>query len=50
MTETQCCGQCRHHKYMELEEFMCDNENSEGYGLGTAYDDCCEEFEEREGE
>ena len=29
-------------------EFMCDNENSEGYGLSTAYDDCCEEFEERE--
>ena len=48
MSEMQCCGQCRHHKPMAQDEFMCDNENSEGYGLSTAYDDCCEEFEERE--
>jgi len=28
--------------------FMYDNEDREGYGLETQYDDCCEEFEERE--
>ena len=49
MPETQCCGQYRHHKPMAQDEFMCDNENSEGYGLSTAYDDCCEDgFEEAE--
>lgn len=47
MLETQCCGRYRHHKYMAQDEFMCDNESSEGYGLSTVYDDCCEEFEER---
>lgn len=49
MSETKCCGQCKHHKSMAQDEFMCDKENSEGYGLSTAYDDCCDEFEEREG-
>ena len=49
-SEIQCCGQCLYHKLMAQDEFMCDNENSEGYGLSTAYDDCCEEFEEREEE
>lgn len=42
-----CCGNCKHHKPMSKDEFVCDNESSEGYGLSTAYDDCCEEFEER---
>lgn len=43
-----CCGNCKHHKPMAQDEFMRGNENSEGYGLSTAYDDFCEEFEERE--
>lgn len=49
MSEIQCCGKCLYHKPMAQDEFMCDNENSEGYGLSTVYDDCCGEFEEREG-
>lgn len=49
MSEIQCCGQCLHHKPMEQDEFMCDNENSEGYGLSTVYDDCCMEFEGSDG-
>lgn len=48
MDKEQCCGDCRWHKRIARHEFVCDNENSEGYGLSTAYDDCCEEFEERE--
>ena len=47
MKETQCCGQCWHHKYTVLGEFVCDNEESEAYGLSTLYDDICENFEER---
>ena len=49
MLEAKCCGKCIYHKYVTPDEFVCDNENSEGYGLSTAYDDCCEDgFEERE--
>jgi len=33
---------------MSKDTFICGNEDSEGYGLETQYDDCCEEFEERE--
>lgn len=42
-----CCGTCIHHKPM-AGEWCCDNEDSEGYGLSTAYDDYCEEYKERE--
>ena len=28
------------------DEWCCDNEDSEGYGLSTAYDDYCDEYEE----
>lgn len=48
MDKEQCCGDCRWHKRIARNEFVCDNENSEGYGLSTAYDDCCEEFDGRE--
>ena len=48
MDKEKCCGNCAYHIPMPLDEFMCDNENSEGHGLSTAYDDCCEEFEESE--
>ena len=50
MPEIQYCGRCQYHKYMALDEFMCDNEESEAYGLSTLYDDVCENFEEREEE
>lgn len=42
----RCCGNCEHHKPIE-NEFVCDNENSEGYGLETSFDDYCNEYEER---
>ena len=33
---------------MAKDTFVCDNEESEGYGLETSYDDYCGEFEEKE--
>lgn len=45
MDRCECCGTCRYHKPMAGDEFTCDNEESEGYGLSTAYDDHCEEYE-----
>lgn len=47
MQDNQCCGTCRHHKPF-ADEWGCDNEESEAYGLETAYDDYCEEYEEKE--
>lgn len=29
-------------------DFYCNNENSEGYGLPTTYEDCCEDWEGRQ--
>lgn len=46
---TESCGNCKHHKPMAQDTFVCDNEESEGYGLETSYDDYCGEFEEKEG-
>lgn len=43
----RCCGTCRHHKPF-AGEWGCDNEESENYALETAYDDYCEEYEEKE--
>ena len=43
----QCCGTCKSHINLSG-EWCCDNEDSEGYGLSTAYDDYCEEYVERE--
>lgn len=43
----QCCGTCRHHKPFDG-EWCCDNEESDGYALTTAYDDFCEEYEGKE--
>lgn len=42
------CGNCKFHLPIAEDEFTCDCEESEGYGLSTAYDDSCSEFEERE--
>ena len=47
MTDNQCCGTCRFHKPF-ADEWGCDNEESEAYGLETAYDDFCEEYDEKE--
>lgn len=44
----ECYGNCKYHKPMAKDTFVCDNEESEGYGLETSYDDYCGEFEEKE--
>lgn len=40
------CGECAFNTY-EDGEFVCGNEDSENYGLPTAYNDSCEEGEEK---
>ena len=47
-TTNQCCGTCAYHVQMAADEFSCDKDDSEGYGLSTTYDDCCDEYKERE--
>ena len=44
----QCCGNCKYHKSVSKDIFICKNEYSEGYALETAYDDYCEDYEEKE--
>lgn len=44
----ELCGNCKYHLPMAQDTFVCDNEESEGYGLETSFDDYCEFFEERE--
>lgn len=34
------CGNCKYHKYID-DEWVCDNEESENYGLETEYADGC---------
>ena len=40
-----CCGTCIHHAALPLEEWCCDNEESDNYGLETGYADCCPDYE-----
>lgn len=43
------CGNCKYSKYSTTEkEFYCSNTDGENYGVPTMYDDCCDDFEERE--
>lgn len=44
----KCCGTCTYHIPMLAEEWVCDNENSENYGLETGYRDCCDDYESKE--
>lgn len=46
--ENECCGSCTYSEYDREEgQWGCVNPESEGYGLLTAYDDGCEEWEEK---
>lgn len=49
--EEHACGTCRFNKPSwetgHLCGFHCTNEDSEAYGLDTAYDDSCEEWEDK---
>lgn len=43
-----CCGECIYSKFdREIHEFYCSNEDSDNYGISTAYNDSCPEGEKR---
>jgi len=43
------CGACKYNRYDPVEQaYYCDNQESDNYGVFTAYDDNCEDFEEKE--
>lgn len=50
MNENECCQNCAYCVPMPLEEFMCDNEDSAGYGTSVESNDYCEKFEKRMGD
>ena len=41
----ECCGTCLYHFLESDDEWVCDNDYSDAYGLETAYDDSCEDYE-----
>ena len=45
----RCCGKCKYHTPPEsqTDDWTCDNEESDNYGLPTEYSDSCEDYEER---
>ena len=47
--EEKVCGTCKFNIFdHECSEFVCDNPESDAYGVGTAYCDSCTEWENRE--
>lgn len=40
------CGNCVHNTY-DNGDFLCGNECSDNYGCYVAYDDSCEDWEEK---
>ena len=46
------CPTCKHNKYKDFgsgfREWGCDNENSDCFTMATAWDDVCEDWEEKE--
>jgi hypothetical protein len=46
-SEKKCCGTCRYHLHDDDVDFICDCEESEGYGDYTMYQDCCDCYEAR---
>ena len=44
-----CCGTCKFSKYSgKIYDYVCTNEDSEYYGLSIAYQDSCDEQEEKD--
>lgn len=41
------CGNCKYRKYIDG-EWVCDNEESENYGLETDFSDDCMDYEAKE--
>ena len=46
-SEKKCCGTCRYHLRDDDVDFICDCEDSEGYGDYTMSQDCCDCYEAR---
>ena len=44
----KCCGTCGWHKYDDDVDFTCSNEESDGYGEYTMFEDCCDCWEGRD--
>ena len=45
----EVCGTCKYNKYNSYEQsYYCGNEDSDYYGIDTAYDDECEEWEDKD--
>ena len=47
----QCCGTCKYHVPGEVlgeGDWICNNGESEYYGLEIGYEDKCMDYEERE--
>ena len=40
------CGICKYRKYIDY-EWVCNNEDSENYGLEVGFDDDCMDCEEK---
>ena len=45
-SENKICGNCVHNTY-DNGDFLCNNKNSDNYGCYVAYDDSCEDWEEK---
>ena len=53
MDDFVVCGRCKYNKlcivaFSSRAAWVCDNEDSDNYGLYTAYNDRCEEGEAKE--
>lgn len=46
MDEENKCGTCIFHKKI-AGEWICDNQDADGYGFETDYNDGCKQHEER---
>lgn len=47
----RCCGTCESHCFSEdVDEWVCTNSEAECFGIWTDYDDCCDDYEPKEGQ
>lgn len=45
----RCCGTCECSEWdKELKSYICDNKDSENYGIETQYGESCIDYMERE--
>lgn len=47
MNQGMCCGTCKYNEFDYEGQWCCINSDSEAYGLFNAYDDSCEEWEDK---